>query len=111
MDEHELRGRRSAAQLLIAPGPGPVAVVRQLLGIQAQELRSARLAIRARTRGTTATEIDRLLAEGSLVVGWLMRGTLHLVDREDYWWLHGLTAPGRLAPGPVPLGEPAGSGG
>ena len=21
-----------------------------------------------------------------------MRGTLHLVDREDYWWLHGLTA-------------------
>jgi winged helix DNA-binding protein len=27
------------------------------------------------------------------VVGWLNRGTLHLVRREDYWWLHALTTP------------------
>ena len=105
MDERELRRRRSAAQLLSAPGASPVEVVRRLLGIQAQELRSARLAIRARTFDTTATEVDRLLADGSLVVGWLMRGTLHLVDREDYWWLHGLTAPGRLAANRRRLGQ------
>ncbi len=37
----------------------------------------------------TAAEIDRLLADGSLVVGWLMRGTLHLVPAEDYRWLLG----------------------
>ena len=29
----------------------------------------------------------------SLVVGWLMRGTLQLVARDDYAWLHALTAP------------------
>lgn len=105
MDERELRARRSAAQLLSAPGPDTVEVVRRLLGIQAQELRSARLALRARTRGTTAAEVDRLLTGGTLVVGWLMRGTLHMVDREDYWWLHGLTAPGRLAANRRRLGQ------
>jgi hypothetical protein len=33
-----------------------------------------------------------------LVVGWLQRGTLHMVCREDYAWLLGLTAPTRRAP-------------
>jgi hypothetical protein len=61
--------------------------------VQAQDLRSARLAIRARTRGLTAADVDRCLNERTLVVGWLNRGTLHLVRREDYWWLHGLTTP------------------
>ena len=61
--------------------------------MQAQDLRSARLAIRARTSGLTASHVDRCLAEGTLVVGWLNRGTLHLVRREDYWWLHALTTP------------------
>ena len=28
-----------------------------------------------------------------MIVTWLNRGTLHLVRREDYWWLHALTAP------------------
>jgi hypothetical protein len=61
--------------------------------VQAQDLRSARLAIRARTSGQTASDVDRCLADGTLVVGWLNRGTLHLVRREDYWWLHALTTP------------------
>jgi hypothetical protein len=28
-----------------------------------------------------------------MVIGWLNRGTLHLVSSEDYSWLHGLTTP------------------
>ena len=32
-----------------------------------------------------------------MVVAWLGRGTLHLVGRDDYPWLLGLTAPTRLA--------------
>jgi Winged helix DNA-binding domain len=56
------------------------------------------LAIRARARRVSATEIDRALSEGrSLVVSWLNRGTLHLVATEDYWWLHPLTTPPVLA--------------
>ena len=27
------------------------------------------------------------------MIGWLNRGTLHLVRTEDYWWLHALTTP------------------
>jgi hypothetical protein len=68
-------------------------VAGRLLAVQAQDLRSARLAVRARTSGLTAAEVDRQLDEGRVVVGWLNRGTLHLVCREDYWWLHALTTP------------------
>lgn len=38
------------------------------------------------------------LADRSLVVSWLNRGTLHLVRAEDYWWLHLLTT-GQLRAG------------
>src|SRR4051794_14431479 len=85
---------RFASQLLgDERAADPVEVTDRLLAVQAQDLRSARLAIRARTSGLTASHVDRCLAEGTLVVGWLNRGTLHLVRREDYWWLHALTTP------------------
>jgi hypothetical protein len=72
----------------------PVAVTERLLAVQAQDLRSARLAIRARTKGLSVADFDRALTDDrTLVIGWLNRGTLHLVRREDYWWLHGLTTP------------------
>lgn len=65
--------------------------------MQAQDERGFRLAIRVRTRGLTAADVDRALGDGSLVVTWLNRGTLHLVRAEDYPWLHALTAPRQLA--------------
>ena len=53
-----------------------------------------RLAIRARTTGLCAADVDRALTEErSLLITWLNRGTLHLVRSEDYSWLHALTAP------------------
>jgi DNA glycosylase AlkZ-like len=95
----ELRALRAAAQLLDeARRRTPVEIVGRLLAVQAQDLRSARLALRARSSGLTAADVDRELTENrSLVVGWLLRGTLHLVRGEDYWWLHGLTAPTQTA--------------
>ena len=80
-------------------------MVERLLAVQAQELRSARLAIRARTRGVTEADVDAELESGALVVGWLLRGTLHLVRSEDYPWLLALTAPGRLAGNRRRLGQ------
>jgi hypothetical protein len=75
-----------------------VEIVARLLAVQAQDLRSARLALRARGAGISAVDVDRaLIVDRSLVVGWLGRGTLHLTSREDYPWLLGLTAPSRLA--------------
>jgi Winged helix DNA-binding domain len=86
---------RLAAQLLAGPpATSPVEVARRLLAVQAQDPRGARLAVRARSTGLTAADVDRALTEDrSLVVGWLNRGTLHLVRAEDYWWLHALTTP------------------
>jgi hypothetical protein len=86
---------RLTAQLLSgAPATDPVAVAERLLAVQAQDPRGFRLAVRSRTAGLTAADVDRALTEErSLVVTWLNRGTLHLVRREDYPWLHALTAP------------------
>jgi hypothetical protein len=86
---------RLSAQLLAgAPARGPVAVVERLLAVQGQDPRGARLAIRARSEGLTAADVDRALTDDrSLLITWLNRGTLHLVRGEDYAWLHAVTTP------------------
>jgi winged helix DNA-binding protein len=91
----EIRARRAVAQLLHRPaGGGPHEIVTSLLAVQAQDARAARLALRARGTGQTAAGVDAAQGEdGPLVVAWLMRTTLHLVARDDYPWLLGLTAP------------------
>jgi Winged helix DNA-binding domain len=90
-----LRRARATAQLLAGrPARAADEVARRLLAVQAQDLRAARLAVRVRTSGLTAEAVNRALGEDrSVVIGWLVRGTLHLVCAEDYPWLHGLAAP------------------
>jgi hypothetical protein len=99
MEGRPLRVRRAAAQLLSGQGGASAPeIVARLLAVQAQDLRSARLALRARSDTLTAADVDRALSvDRSLVVGWLARGTLHLARREDYPWLLALTAPRALA--------------
>jgi hypothetical protein len=86
-----LRRARAAAQLL---GPradrSPEDVVGGLLAVQAQDLRAARLALRARATGFGASDVDAALEDGRLVRAWLLRGTLHLVRAEDFGWLWSL---------------------
>jgi hypothetical protein len=103
----DLRRRRAARQLLHRPaGASPASLVRALLAVQAQDLRAARLALRARGEGLTAAGVDAALSdERSLVVAWLGRGTRHLVSREDHPWLLGLTAPARSATSARRLGQ------
>lgn len=90
---------RFTTQLLAgSPATDLVAVVRRLLAVQAQDPRGARLAIRARTRGLSASDVDwALTTDRSVLITWLNRGTLHLVTRDDYPWLHALTTPPLLA--------------
>src|SRR4051794_28873786 len=85
---------RLTAQLLAGPPATSVLdVVDQLLAVQAQDPRGARLAGRARATGLDASDVDKALNDRELVVSWLNRGTLHLVRTADYWWLHELTTP------------------
>jgi Winged helix DNA-binding domain len=89
-----IAGRLTAQLLAGTPARDPVEVTRRLLAVQAQDPRGARLAIRARTTGLTAADVDRSLSEDrSLLITWVNRGTLHLVAREDYPWLQALTTP------------------
>ncbi|MGH2590591.1 MAG: winged helix DNA-binding domain-containing protein [Actinomycetota bacterium] len=86
-----LRRLRSGAQLLHRPKRmRPESVVQHLVGVQAQVLPSAALALRARTAGLTRASVDRArLEDRSIVLTWAMRGTLHLVSAADF---------GRLVP-------------
>lgn len=86
---------RFAAQALAGKPLGdPVAVAERLLAVQGQDPRGFRLAVRARTEGSSAAGVERALSEDrSLLVTWLNRGTLHLVRSEDYPWLQALTTP------------------
>jgi hypothetical protein len=90
--------RLTAQALAGGPLGSPAAVAERLLAVQGQDPRGARLAVRARTEGVTAADVDRELTDGrSLLITWLNRGTLHLVRSEDYPWLHALTAPTHFA--------------
>src|SRR6202044_2066381 len=86
---------RAAAQLLSGPPAARAEeVAGRLLAIQGQDPRGARLAVRVRSRGLAAADVEHALTvDRSLVISWLNRGTLHLVRSTDYWPLHRLTTP------------------
>jgi hypothetical protein len=89
-----LAERLTAQGLAGAPLHDAAEVAERLLAVQGQDPRGFRLAVRARTEGLTAGDVERALSqERSLVVTWLNRGTLHLVRSEDYPWLQALTVP------------------
>jgi hypothetical protein len=94
----ELRALRTGAQRLHRPsGTTAAGLVRHLTGVQAQNLPSAELALRARgTEPTAASVRAARLDERSVVWTWAMRGTLHLLAAEDVGWLLGLVAPARI---------------
>jgi uncharacterized protein YcaQ len=91
----ELLAERLTAQLLAGPpARDPLAVVERLLAVQGQDQRGFRLAVRSRSAGLSAADVERALTvDRTLVLTWVNRGTLHLVRSEDYPWLHALTAP------------------
>jgi hypothetical protein len=89
-----LRVRLTAQLLAGAPARDPLAVAERLLAVQGQDPRGARLAVRARSEGLSAEDVDHALTDDrSLLITWLNRGTLHLVRTEDYPWLQAVTTP------------------
>ncbi|GLZ34962.1 hypothetical protein Lesp02_71490 [Lentzea sp. NBRC 105346] len=93
MDPAAVRAARIKAQRLDRP-PGSVTdLVRGIVALQAQDLKAARLAVRARTNSLTPQDFDDAVASGALVRTWAMRGTLHLIAREDVGWIVTLLGP------------------
>jgi hypothetical protein len=98
MTAARLRALRCAAQLLAGEPPRTAAeTVRHHLALQAQDLRAAQLALRARVPGLEPQDVDRALNEREFVVTWVNRGTLHFVCPDDVPWLVALTGPTQAA--------------
>jgi DNA glycosylase AlkZ-like len=93
-----VRLARAAAQLLHRPDRTPQVadLVHRLLAVQAQDTIAARLALRARARALTATNVDAALVDRSIVRTWGPRGTLHLIATADVGWLTALFGPRRV---------------
>lgn len=86
-----LRRWRVARQGVSAPLPTAAAVVRRLLAMQAQDLGQVAWAVASRC-GDRKDALAAALASGEVVRTWPMRGTLHLVAREDARWMQRLLA-------------------
>jgi hypothetical protein len=67
--------------------------VARVVAVQGQDVRATRLAVRARTVGLTAADVDDAVARGDVVRTWVMRGTLHLVAAADLRWLMRIFGP------------------
>ena len=60
-------------------------VVERIAGVQAQYIPSAYVGLWSRVDGFSRDMLTSSLRRGSVVQGTLMRGTIHLVSRADYW--------------------------
>ena len=68
--------------------------MREVCGVQAQDPLSAALAVRVRSAGLAASDIESaILRERSVVRTWCMRGTLHLLAAKDLEWLLSIVGP------------------
>ena len=79
----------------IAPGvsASPADVVAHLGAVQAQDYRAALWAVALRTPGATRSDVERAIADGTIVRTWPMRGTLHFVAATDARWMLELLTP------------------
>src|SRR5437588_9080827 len=104
LSDDQVRFLRLRAQKLTAQQPGALTsvahVVKELCGIQAQDARAATLAVRVRSAGLVAADVEYArVQERSVVRTWGPRGTLHLLAAEDLGWLLPLLGPVFIAGG------------
>src|SRR5262245_16568260 len=71
----------------------PGAVVAWLGAVQAQDYLGALWAVGLRMRNAVEADIERALADGTIIRTWPMRGTLHFVAAADIRWMLELLTP------------------
>jgi hypothetical protein len=71
----------------------PGAVVAWLGAVQAQDYLGALWAVGLRTRNAVEADVERALANGTIIRTWPMRGTLHFVAAADIRWMLELLTP------------------
>ncbi len=71
----------------------PEEVVKYFGAIQAQDYLAALWAVGLRMKKAVEADIEKALADGSIIRMWPMRRTIHLVAAEDARWMHDLIVP------------------
>jgi hypothetical protein len=73
---------------------GVMQVVKEVCGIQAQDASAAALAVRARSAGLVAADVEQACVQKRTIIRtWGPRGTLHLLASDDLDWLLPLIGP------------------
>jgi hypothetical protein len=86
LTERELNRALLARQLLLERAKSPLPrVLERIGGIQAQYAPSMYIGLWTRVEGLERDQLTRALERRSVVQGSMMRATIHLVSRQDYW--------------------------
>ena len=94
ISRRELNGATLARQHLLTREPGdPLALVRELVGLQAQEPRDPYIGLWARLATFEVEQLESLLTERRVVRLVVQRGTVHVVDADDCFLLRRLAQP------------------
>lgn len=88
-----MRRRLQAQRISATTFDRPADVVAWLGAVQAQDYLGALWAVGLRLADGNEAEVERALAERSIVRSWPMRGTLHFVAAADARWMIELLAP------------------
>jgi hypothetical protein len=86
LTQRELNRALLARQLLLERTKTPIPkALDRIGGIQAQYAPSMYIGLWTRLEGFERDQLTRALERGSVVQGTLMRATIHLVSKQDYW--------------------------
>ncbi len=86
LDWRQLNRAVLARQMLLERSRLPLhRVVERMAGVQAQYAPSAYVGLSARMEGFSRDTLNTALARRSVIQATVMRGTIHLVSRADYW--------------------------
>jgi hypothetical protein len=86
LTERELNRALLARQLLLERATTPLPrVLERIGGIQAQYAPSMYIGLWTRLEGLERDQLTRALVRRSVVQGSMMRATIHLVSKRDYW--------------------------
>lgn len=86
IDDKQMNRAVLARQLLVdRAGASTPAVLEKMAGLQAQYAPSSYIGLWTRRLGMNRGDLDAALEDRSVVQGTLMRVTIHLTSRDDYW--------------------------
>jgi Winged helix DNA-binding domain len=86
LTEKQLNRAMLARQMLLERAKGSIPKVLDRMGtLQAQYAPSMYIGLHSRMEGFEREQLDRALEKRSIAQGTLMRSTIHLVSKKDYW--------------------------